>query len=135
LLEKERESLVPSFLEEEFQYMKQASTTFPEAITPSIQMSCMKAYQKAMSDASRRLPCGLCGVCSKRKRCSTSAFKTRIYYTSLKKPRRSRIVAQSRTILLACAVSVALQLRNKPYLLFQLAISSTVSSVRIIQRF
>ena len=55
------EGPVPSFLDEEFQYMKQASTTFPEVITPSIQMSCMKAYQKAISDASRRLPCGLCG--------------------------------------------------------------------------
>jgi hypothetical protein len=41
--------------------MRQASATFPEAITPSIQMSCMKAYQKAISDASRRLPCGICG--------------------------------------------------------------------------
>jgi hypothetical protein len=37
------EGPVPSFLEEEFQYMKQASTTFPQKITPSIQMSCMKA--------------------------------------------------------------------------------------------
>ncbi|KAH7402988.1 hypothetical protein BKA64DRAFT_668103 [Cadophora sp. MPI-SDFR-AT-0126] len=52
---------IPSFLDQEYQYMRQASTTFPEAITPSIQMSCMKAYQKAISDASRRLPCGLCG--------------------------------------------------------------------------
>jgi hypothetical protein len=52
---------LPSFLEEEYQYMKQASTNFPEAIPPSIQMECIKAYQKAISDASRRLPCGLCG--------------------------------------------------------------------------
>jgi hypothetical protein len=52
---------LPSFLEEEYQYMKQASTDFPETITPSIQMECMKAYQKAISDASKRLPCGLCG--------------------------------------------------------------------------
>jgi len=52
---------IPSFLDQEYQYMKEASTTFPEAITPSTQMSCMKAYQKATSDASRRLPCGLCG--------------------------------------------------------------------------
>ena len=55
------EGLVPSFLEEEFQYMKRALTTFPEVTMPSIQMSCMKAYQKAISDASKRLPCGLCG--------------------------------------------------------------------------
>jgi hypothetical protein len=41
--------------------MKQASTTFPEVITPLTQMSCMKAYQKAISDALRCLPCGLCG--------------------------------------------------------------------------
>jgi hypothetical protein len=48
-----------SFLDEEYQYMKQASATFPEVITPSIQMVCIKAYQKAISDASRRLPCRL----------------------------------------------------------------------------
>ncbi|KAF4632380.1 hypothetical protein G7Y89_g5748 [Cudoniella acicularis] len=55
------DSPIPSFLGEEHQYMKQASTTFPETITPSIQLECMKAYQRAISDASRRLPCGLCG--------------------------------------------------------------------------
>jgi hypothetical protein len=55
------EGPVPSFLDEEFQYMKRATTTFPEVITPSVQMSCMKAYQKATADASKRLPCGLCG--------------------------------------------------------------------------
>jgi hypothetical protein len=55
------DGILPSFLEEEHQYMKQASTDFPETITPSIQMVCMRAYQKAISDASRRLPCGLCG--------------------------------------------------------------------------
>jgi hypothetical protein len=52
---------VPSFLEAEYLYMRQASTNFPEEITPSIQMSCMKDYQRAISEASRRLPCGLCG--------------------------------------------------------------------------
>jgi hypothetical protein len=41
--------------------MKQASTDFPEKITPCIQVGCMKAYQRAISDASRRLPCELCG--------------------------------------------------------------------------
>jgi hypothetical protein len=55
------DGILPSFLEEEYQYMKQASTNFPETITPSIQMECIKAYQRAISDASRRLPCGLCG--------------------------------------------------------------------------
>jgi hypothetical protein len=59
---------IPSFLDQEYQYMRQASTTFPEAITSSIQMSCMKAYQKAISDASRRLPCGLCGGLVPRRR-------------------------------------------------------------------
>jgi Domain of unknown function (DUF6570) len=52
---------VPSFLDEEYQYMKQASTGFPEMINPSVQMECMRAYQRAISDASKRLPCGLCG--------------------------------------------------------------------------
>ncbi|KAH6665582.1 hypothetical protein B0J14DRAFT_569180 [Halenospora varia] len=51
---------IPSFLDQEYQYMKEASTTFLEAITSSTQMSCMKSYQKAISDVSRRLPCGLC---------------------------------------------------------------------------
>jgi hypothetical protein len=52
---------IPSFLDQEYQYMKQASSTFPEMITLSIQMSCMKDYQRAMIEASRQLPCGLCG--------------------------------------------------------------------------
>jgi hypothetical protein len=39
--------------------MKQASATFPEVITPSIQMVCIKSYQKAISDVSRQLPCRL----------------------------------------------------------------------------
>jgi hypothetical protein len=55
------DGVLPSFLQEEYQYMKQASADFPELVTPSIQMECMKAYRKAISDASRRLPCGLCG--------------------------------------------------------------------------
>jgi hypothetical protein len=55
------EGPVPSFLEEEYHYMRQASATFPEVITPSIQMSCIKDYQKSILEASRRLPCGLCG--------------------------------------------------------------------------
>ena len=41
--------------------MKQASADFPEKITPAIQRECMRAYQRALSDASRRLPCGVCG--------------------------------------------------------------------------
>jgi hypothetical protein len=41
--------------------MKQASTEFPKEITSDIQMRCMRDYQRAISDASRRLPCGLCG--------------------------------------------------------------------------
>jgi hypothetical protein len=55
------DGVLPSFLEEEYQYMKQASVDFPEPITPSIQMECVRAYQKAIWDASRRLPCGICG--------------------------------------------------------------------------
>jgi hypothetical protein len=55
------QQILPSFLEEEYQYMKQASADFPETITPSIHMRCIKAYQSAISDASRRLPCALCG--------------------------------------------------------------------------
>jgi hypothetical protein len=55
------EGPVPSFLEEEYHYTRQASATFPEVITPSIQMSCIKDYQKSILEASRRLPCGLCG--------------------------------------------------------------------------
>lgn len=53
--------VLPSFLEEEYQYMKQASSDFPEMITSSIQMGCMETYHRAIVDASSRLPCGLCG--------------------------------------------------------------------------
>jgi hypothetical protein len=53
------DGVLPSFLDQEYQYMKQASTNFPETITPSIQIECIEAYQKAISDASRRLPCGI----------------------------------------------------------------------------
>jgi hypothetical protein len=55
------EGIIPSFLKEEFEYMSEVSSTFPETITPSIQMSCLQAYQVAISHASRRLPCGICG--------------------------------------------------------------------------
>lgn len=55
------DSILPSFLEEEYQYMKQTSTEFPELITASIRIECIKAYQSAISDASRRLACRLCG--------------------------------------------------------------------------
>ncbi|KAH9203140.1 hypothetical protein DL95DRAFT_419284, partial [Leptodontidium sp. 2 PMI_412] len=55
------DGVLPSFLDEEYQYMKQASADFPEEITSDIQMRCMKDYQRAISDASRRLPCGICG--------------------------------------------------------------------------
>jgi hypothetical protein len=41
--------------------MGTVSSAFPEVITPSIQMSCMRAYQAAISHASIRLPCGICG--------------------------------------------------------------------------
>ena len=41
--------------------MKQASAIFPEEITSYNQMGCMREYQRAISYASRRLPCGLCG--------------------------------------------------------------------------
>jgi hypothetical protein len=54
------DGVLPSFLEEEYQYMKQASTDFPEKITSSIRMESMRAYERAISDASRRLPCGIC---------------------------------------------------------------------------
>jgi hypothetical protein len=49
-----------SFLDKEYQYMKQASVDFPEEITSSIQMRCIRDYQRAISDASRRLLCGVC---------------------------------------------------------------------------
>ena len=55
------DGVVPSFLDEEYQYMKQASTNFLEDITPCNQMRCMRDYQSAISDASRRLPYGVCG--------------------------------------------------------------------------
>ena len=41
--------------------MGNVSLVFPEDITPRIQMSCMRAYQRAMAHASIRLPCGICG--------------------------------------------------------------------------
>ena len=41
--------------------MKQASTKFPEEITSDIQMRCIRDYQRAISDTSRRLLCGICG--------------------------------------------------------------------------
>ena len=41
--------------------MSRVSSAFPETVTPSIQMSCLKAYQTALSHASRRGPCGICG--------------------------------------------------------------------------
>jgi hypothetical protein len=41
--------------------MKEPSTDFPEKIASYIQMGCMRKYQRAISDASRRLPCGFCG--------------------------------------------------------------------------
>ena len=41
--------------------MGKVSAAFPEVITPSIQMSCMTAYQRAIAHASVRLPCGICG--------------------------------------------------------------------------
>jgi hypothetical protein len=53
--------IIPSFLQNEYDDMASASIDFPVAVTPSIQMSCMRAYQRAISDASRRLPCGICG--------------------------------------------------------------------------
>jgi hypothetical protein len=52
---------IPSFLKEEYEYMSGVSLTFPETITPNIQMSCLQAYQQAISNASKRLPCGICG--------------------------------------------------------------------------
>jgi hypothetical protein len=55
------DGILPSFLQEEYQYIQQASTNFPEKISSNIQMRCMRDYQRAISEASRRLPCGLCG--------------------------------------------------------------------------
>jgi hypothetical protein len=52
---------IPSFLEEEYQYMSGVSSTFPKTITPDVQMPCLQAYQKAILAASKRLPCGICG--------------------------------------------------------------------------
>lgn len=48
-------------MDQEYQDKKKASADFPEVITSEIQMRCMRDYQRAISDASRRLPCGLCG--------------------------------------------------------------------------
>jgi len=55
------DGVLPSFFDEEYQYMKQASAGFLEDITSEIQMRSMKDYQRAISDASRRLLCGICG--------------------------------------------------------------------------
>lgn len=55
------DGVLPSFLDEEYQDKKQASTNFPEDITSCNQMRCMRDYQSAISDASRRLACGICG--------------------------------------------------------------------------
>jgi hypothetical protein len=55
------DGVLPSFLDKEYQYMKQASTEFPEETTSDIQMRCIRDYQRAISDASRRLLCGICG--------------------------------------------------------------------------
>ena len=41
--------------------MGNVSLAFPEDITPKIQMSCMRAYQEAITRASLQLPCGICG--------------------------------------------------------------------------
>jgi hypothetical protein len=54
------DGVLPSFLEEEYQYIKQGSADFPERITLNIQIRCIRDYQRAISDASRRLPCGFC---------------------------------------------------------------------------
>jgi hypothetical protein len=42
------DGVLPSFLYEEFQYMNQASTIFPEEITLYNQMGCMRHYQSRM---------------------------------------------------------------------------------------
>jgi hypothetical protein len=52
---------IPSFLRQEFEYMGNVSLDFPEVITPEIQMACMRSYQEAITHASIRLPCGICG--------------------------------------------------------------------------
>ena len=52
---------IPSFLKQEFEYMGKVSLAFPEVITPTIQMACMRSYQEAITHASIRLPCGICG--------------------------------------------------------------------------
>jgi hypothetical protein len=41
--------------------MANSSSAFPEVITPDIQMSCLRAYQAAISRATIQLPCGICG--------------------------------------------------------------------------
>jgi hypothetical protein len=41
--------------------MGNVSLAFPEDITPTIQMACMRSYQGAITHASIRLPCGICG--------------------------------------------------------------------------
>lgn len=53
---------IPSFLRHEFEYMGDASLAFPEVNTPTIEISCMRDYQGAIAHASKRLPCGICGV-------------------------------------------------------------------------
>jgi hypothetical protein len=52
---------IPSFLRQEFEYMGNVSLAFPEVIPPTIQMACMRSYQRAINHASIRLPCGICG--------------------------------------------------------------------------
>lgn len=54
---------LPSFLREEYEYMANMSLAFPEEITADIQMSCLSAYQAAISRATIRMPCGICGIC------------------------------------------------------------------------
>jgi len=53
---------------------------------------------------------GYIGGYFKKRKCLTLAFKTRIYYISLKKQGRNLIIARSRMIPLAYVISIALQL-------------------------
>jgi hypothetical protein len=52
-------SLLPSFPDQEYQYMKQASSDFPELTISAIQILYIKDYQRAISNTSKRLLCGL----------------------------------------------------------------------------
>jgi hypothetical protein len=109
-----------SFLMKEFDYMSGVSSTFPETITPNIQMSCLQAYQDAISNASRRLPCSICG--------GLSLYKMDAFRASSRRLGQLLTPARSKRALFA-----APGLRRLKYLLCRLGTLLIGSSVRTIQ--